>query len=142
MTSSRHLFTVPSYEIPNSGKTKSFLGGSAPLCERQASPSQSQAERCHGIEKSLSASGRCVCGASCWSYLYLGLHANGSCETSKTFFPTVTFYQSVRGTRGRRGGWLVVAALPLVVWSLSGRPMAGAGFKARPGLPSIIQFTY
>lgn len=61
LTSSRHLFTVPSYEIPNSAGTKSFLGGSAPMCERQASPSQPQAERCHGIEKSLSASGRCVC---------------------------------------------------------------------------------
>lgn len=50
----------------------------------------------------------CVCEcrrpSACGCYLYRPLHANGSCETSQTFFPTVTSHQSGRGTRGPEGG--------------------------------------
>lgn len=42
--------------------------------------------------------------SACGCYLYRPLHANGSCETSQTFFPTVTSHQSGRGTRGPEGG--------------------------------------
>lgn len=77
-------------------------------------------------------------------YLYPGPHANGSCETSQTFFPTLTFYQSARGTRGPDGGRLVVGAAPLVVWLSSGWPMARGrpGLGHEPGLPSVIPCSY
>lgn len=75
-------------------------------------------------------------------YLYLALHANGSCETSQTFFPTVTFHQSGRGTRGPRedGSWS--APSHWLFGSSSWRPMArGPGSGQSQGnrlQPSII----
>lgn len=72
-------------------------------------------------------------------YLYLSPHANGSCETSQTFFPTVTFSQSgARDTRPE-GGRLVVGALPLAVWPRwSWRVQGAAGEKKICLQPSII----
>lgn len=62
--------------------------------------------------------------SACGLYLYLALHANGSCETSQTFFPTVTFHQSGRGTRGPRedGSWSAPSHWLFGRWSW--RPMA------------------
>lgn len=80
--------------------------------------------------------------SACGLYLYLALHANGSCETSQTFFPTVTFHQSGRGTRGPRedGSWS--APSHWLFDSSSWRPMArgpGSGQSQENRLhPSII----
>lgn len=80
--------------------------------------------------------------SACALYLYLALHANGSCETSQTFFPTVTFHQSGRGTRGPRedGSWS--APSHWLFDSSSWRPMArgpGSGQSQGNRLhPSII----
>lgn len=62
--------------------------------------------------------------SACGLYLYLALHANGSCETSQTFFPTVTFHQSGRETRGPRedGSWSAPSHWLFGRWSW--RPMA------------------
>lgn len=84
----------------------------------------------------------CVPLSACGLYLYLALHANGSCETSQTFFPTVTFHQSGRGTRGPRedGSWS--APSHWLFGSSSWRPMArGPGSGQSQGnrlQPSII----
>ncbi len=85
--------------------------------------------------------------SACGLYLYLALHANGSCETSQTFFPTVTFHQSGRGTRGPRedGSWS--APSHWLFGRLSWRPMArgpGSGHSRGNCLQSSINvpFTY
>lgn len=85
--------------------------------------------------------------SACGLYLYLSLHANGSCETSQTFFPTVTFHQSGRGTRGPRedGSWS--APSHWLFGRLSWRPMArgpGSGHSRGNCLQSsiIVPFTY
>lgn len=84
---------------------------------------------------------------ACGLYLYLALHANGSCETSQTFFPTVTFHQSERGTRGPRedGSWSAPFHWLFGRWSW--RPMArgpGSGHSRGNCLQSsiIAPFTY
>ncbi len=85
--------------------------------------------------------------SACGLYLYLALHANGSCETSQTFFPTVTFHQSGRETRGPRedGSWS--APSHWLFGRLSWRPMArgpGSGHRRGNCLQSsiIVPFTY
>ena len=82
-------------------------------CERCAATNYH--ERMQSLSVGLSA---------CGLYLYLALHANGSCETSQTFFPTVTFHQSGRGTRGPRedGSWSAPSHWLFGRWSW--RPMA------------------
>lgn len=86
--------------------------------------------------------------SACGLYLYLELHANGSCETSQTFFPTVTFHQSGRGTRGPRedGSWSAPSHWLFGRWCW--RPMArgpGSGHsRGNFSLQSsiIVAFTY
>lgn len=85
--------------------------------------------------------------SACGLYLYLALHANGSCETSQTFFPTVTFHQSGRGTRGPRedGSWSAPSHWLFGHWNW--RPMTrgpGSGHSRGNCLQSsiIVPFTY
>lgn len=76
----------------------------------------------------------CVGASACGVYLYLAPHANGSCETSQTFFPTLTSHQSGRGARGpgEDGSWSAPSH-----WLRGGSQLAanGAppGLRAQPG---------
>lgn len=126
------------YPRPQGGKDPEMWIKCKSVSARRRSGSRSEQERSQNLSVGLSA---------CGLYLYLSLHANGSCETSQTFFPTVTFHQSEPETRGPRedGSWS--APSHWLFGCRSWRPMArvpGWGHSQGNCLQSsiITAFTY